>query len=250
MSVLNTSVDRKIRERVRCAISQPFPPTSWDLLAEASGHGNTSATALNEFAERYYAAVRAFIAAVRRSPNDADDLTQHFFESVVLSGRLLLKADPHKGRFRPYLKQAIRNFLVDERRRDARSVTPDVRPDTFEGGWDSIAAEPSAGPDAEMLRAWARSLVAMAVARVETVCESKGQRQHFELFVHRYVKDPDHPPTWREVGKAFGLDEKTARSRAETAARHFRTLLRNLIASDVGSEEDIDRELQSVIAVL
>jgi hypothetical protein len=61
-------------------------------------------------------------------------------------------------------------------------------------------------------------------------------------------KDPDHPPTWREVGGVH-LDEKTARSRAETAARRF-TLLRNLIASDVGSEEDIDRELQSVIAVL
>jgi hypothetical protein len=120
----------------------------------------------------------------------------------------------------------------------------------LEGGWDTIAAESSPGPDAEMLRAWARSLVAMAVARVEIVCAEKGQRQHFELFVHRYVMDPDHPPSWRQVGKAFGLDEKIARSRAETAARHFRTLLRNLIASDLGSEEDIDNELQSVIAVL
>ena len=101
-----------------CAISQPFPLTSWDLLAAASGHGAQSATALNEFAERYYAAVRAFIAAVTRNPDDAEDLTQRFFETVVLSGRLLMRADPHKGRFRSYLKQAIRNFLVDEHRRE------------------------------------------------------------------------------------------------------------------------------------
>jgi len=168
----------------------------------------------------------------------------------VLSGRLLGRADPHKGRFRPYLKQAIRNFLVDEHRRDERSVKPDVRPDALQGGWDTIATESAPGPDADLLRAWARSLVAMAVTRLETLCEEKGQRQHFELFVHRYVRDPDHPPPWREVGKAFELDEKTARSRAETAARHFRALLRNLIASDVGSEEDIDNELQAVIAVL
>ena len=168
----------------------------------------------------------------------------------MLSGRLLGRADPHKGRFRPYLKQAIRNFLVDEHRRDARSVNTDVRPDALEGGWDTIATESSPGPDAELLRAWARSLVAMAVARLETLCEEKGQRQHFELFVHRYMQDPDHPPPWREVGKAFELDEKTARSRAETAARHFRALLRNLIASDVGSGEDIDNELEAVIAVL
>ena len=168
----------------------------------------------------------------------------------MLAGRLLGQADPHKGRFRPYLKQAIRNFLVDEHRRGARSVNPEVRPDSVEGGWDTIATESSPGPDAELLSAWARSLVAIAVARLETLCEEKGQRQHFELFVHRYLRDPDHPPPWREVGRAFELDEKTARSRAETAARHFRAILRNLVASDVGSEEDIDNELQAVIAVL
>jgi hypothetical protein len=110
--------------------------------------------------------------------------------------------------------------------------------------------ESSPGPDAELLRAWARSVVAMAVTRLESLCDEKGQRQHFDLFVHRYVQDPDHPPPWREVGNVFELDEKTARSRAETAARHFRALLRNLIASDVGSEEDIDNELQTIIAVL
>jgi RNA polymerase sigma factor (sigma-70 family) len=206
--------------------------------------------ALNEFADRYYGAVRAFIAALIRDRGDGEDLAQRFFETVVLSGRLLERADPQKGSFRPYLKQAIRNFLVDEHRRDARAVNPDVRPDAVEGGWDSIPAESSPGPDAELLRAWARSLVGMAVARLEALCLEKGQRQHFDLFMHRYVQDPDHPPPWREVGRAFQLDEKTARSRAETAARHFRALLRDLIASDVGSDEDIDHELQAVIAVL
>jgi RNA polymerase sigma factor (sigma-70 family) len=234
-----------------CADKLRFPLTSWDLLAEASAHGDQSTTALNEFAERYYTAVRAFIAAITGDHHrDSEDLTQRFFEMVVLSGHLLRRADPQKGRFRPYLKQAIRNFLVDEHRRDTRSVNPDVRPDALEGGWDTIAIESSPGPDTELLRAWARSLVAIAVERLETVCEEKGQRQHFALFVHRYLQDPDHPPPWREVGKAFELDEKTARSRSETAARHFRVILRNLIASDVGSGEDIDKELQAVIAVL
>jgi hypothetical protein len=57
---------------------------------------------------------------------------------VVLSGRLLGQADPQRGRFRPYLKQAIRNFLVDEHRRDARTVNPGVRPNAQEGGWEAI----------------------------------------------------------------------------------------------------------------
>jgi RNA polymerase sigma factor (sigma-70 family) len=227
-----------------------FPSTKWELLAEASPQGEQSAAALNEFADRYYLAVRAFIAAVARNPVDADDLTQRFFETVVLSGRLLTRVDRGKGSFRPYLKQAIRNFLVDEHRREARSVHPDIRPDGVDDGWSTIVTDSSPAPDAELLRAWARSLVGMAVARLETICRENDQEQHFQLFAQRYLADPDHPPSWRDVGAAFGLDEKIARSRAETAVRHFRVLLRNLVASDMGSEKGIDEELHAVIAVL
>jgi RNA polymerase sigma factor (sigma-70 family) len=240
---------------LRCAQRSPrvhlhFPSTSWDLLADASRRGDRCTTALNEFADRYYTAVRAYIAAITRNPVDADDLTQRFFETIVLSGRLLIHADRERGSFRPYLKQAIRNFLIDERRRQARSVEADVRPDAMQDGWNMLVSDSSPAPDAELLRAWARSLVAIAVARLERVCEANHQEQHFELFVRRYLTDADEVPSWREVGEPFGLAEKIARSRAETAARHFRALLRNLVASDIGSGQTIDEELQALLAVL
>src|SRR6185436_17092073 len=217
-----------------------FPSTRWGLLAEASRAGGESACALSEFSNRYYAAVRAFIAAITREPEEADDLTQRFFETAVLTGRVLVHADRRKGHFRPYLKQTIRNFIVDERRRHARSIHPDVRPDTLDDGWDGVAMACRPGPDAALLRAWAQSLVAMAVVRLEAHCEAHGQREHFQLFARRYLTDPDELPGWRQVGEAFGIDEKTALSRAETAARRFRVLLRDLIASDIGSGHDPD----------
>ncbi len=194
--------------------------------------------------------MRAFIAAITREPEEADDLTQRFFETAVLTGRVLLHADRRKGHFRPYLKQTIRNFIVDERRRHARSIQSDVRPDTLDDGWDGIATAWRPGPDAALLRAWAQSLVAMAVARLEAHCEAHGQREHFQLFARRYLTDPDELPGWRQVGETFGIDEKTARSRAETATRRFRALLRNLIASDIGSGHDTDAELQALIGLL
>jgi RNA polymerase sigma factor (sigma-70 family) len=220
------------------------------LLASALRRGGRADSALDEFADRYYGAVRAFIRAVVRDAGDADDLTQRFFETIVLPGRLLTHADPRKGRFRAYLKQAIRNFLVDERRRQARSIVADVRPDGLDAGWNAVATESVPGPDEELLRAWARSLVAIAVRRLETLCTEKNQTEHFQLFARRYLANPDQPPTWREVGECFGLDEKIARSRAETAARQFRVLLRDLVSTDVGSEADVDSELHAVIALL
>jgi hypothetical protein len=68
----------EIREGVNCA-NQPAIPA--DILGSPCGSpppGRPIGHALNEFAERYYAAVRAFIAAVTRSPADAEDLTQRF----------------------------------------------------------------------------------------------------------------------------------------------------------------------------
>jgi RNA polymerase sigma-70 factor (ECF subfamily) len=227
-----------------------FPSTRWDLLADAARRGNPSPDALNEFSERYYAAVRAFIAAVRHSREDADDLTQRFFETAVLSGRLFAHADPVKGRFRAYLKQAIRNFLVDEHRRRMRTPQDGLRaPDAVVDALSS-AADQSPGPDEEMLKAWARSLIAMAVARLERACAEKQQEEHFALFRRRYMADADRPPSWRDLGQDFGLDEKTARSRADTAVRQFRVILRDLVATDIGAGADIDQELQEVMAIL
>jgi RNA polymerase sigma factor (sigma-70 family) len=227
-----------------------FPSTSWELLTHAARRGDGAAMARSEFAERYYGAVRAYIAAIARGASHADDLTQRFFEAVVLSGTLLARADHEKGRFRQYLKQSIRNFLIGEHRQHSRLTAREVPFDGVTEGWSLVAVDASPSPDDEMMRAWAQSLVAMALSQLERVCEERRQREHFEMFVRRYVDDPDDPPSWSEVGAPFGLDEKTARNRTETAARQFRSLLRQLIATDIGAGDDVDHELQVVLAVL
>jgi hypothetical protein len=131
-----------------------------------------------------------------------------------------------------------------------RAVNADVRPDVAEGGWDAIAAEPSPGPTPRCC-AWARSLVAIAVtSRLETLCGERMSAPALRLVRPRDTcRIPIHPPSWRDVGRRSRSTKD--RSRAETAARHFRALLaQSHIASDLGSEEDIDNELQAVIALL
>jgi DNA-directed RNA polymerase specialized sigma24 family protein len=232
-----------------------FPKTSWTLLGQASTartSGNAAAT--NEFTERYYPAVRAYISAIVHNDTTAEELTQQFFITAVLSGRLLLHADRAKGSFRPYLKQAIRNFLIDERRRLARrkeeSPESSVHPDSLKRGWEDLADVASRGPDTDLLRAWGQSIVRMAIARVEAISIEKGQQVHFQLFTRRFLGGSDELPGWKEVGAAFNLDEKTARSRAEAVVRCFRAVLWDLIATDIGSEKTFEHELRSLIGIL
>jgi RNA polymerase sigma factor (sigma-70 family) len=229
-----------------------FPNTSWSLLARAGSRDDDTAAA--EFAERYFSAVRAFVLAIVRNPDECDDLAQQFFLKVVLTGRLLRQADQTKGRFRAFLKQAIRNFLVDEFRR-RRSIADHasgktVSPDGLDGGWDLVATDPTPDPDRELLKAWGQNLIAMALTRVKTLCKAKGQDEHFELFTRRFLSGSDEFTSWREVGEPFGLDEKTTRSRALIAMERFRNTLRDLIATDMGSTSDVNQEIRELIRIV
>jgi hypothetical protein len=55
---------------------------------------------------------------------------------------------------------------------------------------------------------------------------------------------------WKELGEAYGLDEKAARNRAETVARHFRLVLRDMLTDEVGSEQSADEEIATLLAFL
>ena len=100
------------------------------------------------------------------------------------------------------------------------------------------------------MREWAQSVVRVALGRARAACEQRDQTHHFQLFVGRYMAPTDTVPSWRMLGEACGLDEKTARSRAETAARAFRGAMRDLMASEVGSAEQADDEIHALIALL
>ncbi|MBI3795863.1 MAG: sigma-70 family RNA polymerase sigma factor, partial [Deltaproteobacteria bacterium] len=153
-----------------------FPKTSWTLLAAAQH----KADAREEFVQRYYRPARAYLAAILRDTGQVlesehiEELTQGFFAEVVMTRGLLGKVDRTKGNFRPYLKQALRYYLIDWRRKQA--PTPPVelhpRPDDPEGReWDIPDDAP--GPEAAFHAAWVRSLIEEALHRVQAICEER-----------------------------------------------------------------------------
>jgi DNA-directed RNA polymerase specialized sigma24 family protein len=225
-----------------------FPPTSWTLLADAQASGAPGQPARDELAARYYKPVRAYLMAIVRDVEEADELTQRFFERVVLPGRLYRAADRAKGSFRPFLKQALRNFVIDHRR---VRRPPVVRPDGDTQGWDFVVdGHEPASAEGEYHRAWVRALLEHALAKVREACAGKGQQVHFDLFCARYILATDPVPSWSELGRAYGLDEKAARNRTETVARHFRLVLRQLLVQETGSIDAAHQELADLLESL
>src|SRR5258708_10324827 len=66
--------------------------------------------ALSELCQTYWRPIFAYICRRGYSTEDAEDLTQDFFASL-LQGPLLQRADPECGSFRSLLLKALQDFL-------------------------------------------------------------------------------------------------------------------------------------------
>ncbi len=85
-----------------------FPTTHWSAVL-AAGHPSSpqAEAALAELCRLYWYPLYAFARRLGRTPEDAQDLTQGFFEHL-LSVQLAAKADAGKGKFRSFLFGAFK----------------------------------------------------------------------------------------------------------------------------------------------
>ncbi len=221
-----------------------LPPTSWTMLGVAARDGPDAPAALDAFVQRYYEPVSAYLAALSGTPDRAEDLTQSFFASRILEGSILPRADRTMGSFRCYLKRAVRNFFVDTMRRERRLKRGgNAGALSMESVDDLVDPSEDSEPERTFHSAWVRSLLREALVRVRDACAAHGQASHFEIFAGRFLSEEDPVPSWAALGEAHGLDEKAARGRAETVARRFRRVLRELLRVELGSAQAVDEEL-------
>ncbi len=93
--------------------------TEWAIVLEASSDSAECAQlALETLLKRYIGAVRLYLKGAVRDVDAAADLEQEF--AVRFLGGDFRRADPDKGRFRDYLKRALRNLVNDHYRRRRR----------------------------------------------------------------------------------------------------------------------------------
>jgi len=150
------------------------------------------------------------------------------------------------------LKQALRNHVIDRKRQQKRKkqqpLAAALRPDAWPEGWERLDPLLQQPPDTAFHIAWVQALLDAALTRVRGICEEKGQAEHLALFLGRYLSLLPDPPSWGELGSAYGIGGEDARHRAETAARHFRLVLRELLVAETGSEAAADEELAALLA--
>ena len=231
-----------------------FPTTCWSQVGPGAAEGGDGITdrALERLASRYWRRIRDWLRAELRLDRDAAaELTQDFFVWVIESG-FLKKADPERGRFRAFLKVALRNYARNANRR-ATAARRDGRRQFFsidepiEGAGEPApfdAADPTALRPDELLDArWRRELVQTALQELEQELAATGKSAMFATF-RDYFLDASPDVDYRAVAQRNGITVTDVTNWLSRTKKRFREHLLAIVTDTVRDAAALEEELR------
>lgn len=221
-----------------------FQPTQWSLVLRA---GAASPEALRELCEAYRAPLQAFARRIESDPDRADNVVQGFL-ARILEQKVVGKADPTRGRFRAFLRKALRNYAINVH--DAETAEKRGGRASFdEPDFDALASE-EPGADRLYDRAWARALLDRALARLRDEQRARPDRGAvFEELCER-LEGEDDGATLVESARRLGKTEGAVKLSLFRLRRRYFDLVRAEVAATVAHPEDVDAELGDLRAAL
>ncbi len=229
-----------------------FPTTQWSQVLAAQDptqpdHRDRLDALLRSYWKPAYAYIRL---GWKKSNEDAKDLTQAFFARLLQNGRIAT-IRTEGGRFRSYLKQALRNFLIDaDRAADVRKPIEAV----------GISDVDLAVPEREFDREWLSCLLDASIARLEAELKKESKDAYFNVF-RTYLLEADASgevsvatragdlslPTYGTVARRWNLKESDVRNYLTYCRARLREILKAGIRETVENARDVEDELRSLL---
>jgi RNA polymerase sigma factor (sigma-70 family) len=226
----------------------------WSMvLAAGQARSGQSQEALTELCRIYWYPLYAYLRRNGQSPQDAEDLTQSFFEQLLAHERLE-RVGREKGRFRSFLLASMRNHLCDhwdKARAQKRGGGATIISLDVSEAEKRYAAEPGAPLDPERIfeRRWALTLLDRVLGRLETEFASSGKKEKFDQLHGCLLGDPA-ADTYAQIGERIGMSEGAVKVAVLRLRQRYRELFRIEIAETVGAEDEIEEEMRHVFTVL
>jgi len=236
-----------------------FVTTRWSLiLSVTNGREEQKAhDALAELCRTYWRPVFSFVCRRGYSTQDAQDLTQDFF-MTILKENWLHHADRSRGRFRSLLLKSLQNFLVNAAER--------AHAHKRGGGaefisWDDWMAEApsqlsipiqaldSAPPERIFDLTWATTVVEHAFQRLREECESKGKLWLFQAL-SAHLADERDELSYANLSAELGMAETAVKKQLHNMRQRYRSLLRDEVSQTVEDPADVDDEIRNLCASL
>ena len=215
--------------------SSIFPRTDWAELSKAAAADEVR---LDRLIRLYWEPLKVFLAATFPSLRDqADIMLQDFAEDKLLKEGWLRRADQTRGRFRDFLKTSLRHFVLDRLNR-AEVKNPPISIEELQ----QELPQPDS-PSEEFDLAWARTLLAETLRRMEADCKDPGEDQPrrgyiWEMFRIRLLEpifNDAAQPSYEQLIDQFGLKSPTEASNTLLSAKRiFKAHLSKVIKEYAG----------------
>ncbi len=228
-----------------------FATTQWNLVLTACDTPSpASQAALELLCRTYWPPLYAYLRRHGHSVDQAQDLTQGFFD-FMFRHHTLDYADPQRGWFRHFLLGALKRYLRDEHRlSSALKRGPEFR-------WlpwnDELPTPPPEDPPAHLRSAeecyehrWAITLLGKVLDDLRTECEHRADPKLFEHLKDHICMDDDAVP-YAGLAERLGVSAATLRVTVHRLRQRYREILRSEVARTVGSPAEIDEEIRHLI---
>jgi RNA polymerase sigma-70 factor (ECF subfamily) len=197
--------------------------------------------AQQQLIDRYGGAIRRYLRAALRDPDAADELFQEFALRFVKGS--LRGADPHRGRFRDFVKGVLAHLIADyyKRRRD---ISPPLDPTHPEPAMD---AETIDAVDQEYIKSWRNELMLRAWDALHQIEKTSGQPFYTVLRYRAEHPNVASPLMARELTAQLGkpFTDVAVRQTLHRARQRYSDLLidevNNLL--EVPSADQLEQEL-------
>ena len=227
-----------------------FAATHWSVVLRAGQPESPGAEeALENLCRVYWYPVYAWIRGRGHGAEEAKDLTQDFFVSL-LHRQSLAAVSQDKGRFRTFLIRSIQYFLADahDRKLTARrggGVAP-VELDGLDPE-ARYALEPATNdsPDAAFDRRWCQVLMARTFQRLEEEQKAAGRGEVIALLKEFVGGVPD-AGEYARAAQALGISQNAVAATVRRLRLRCREIILEEVMETVETRAEADAELQAL----
>ncbi|MBL9171294.1 MAG: sigma-70 family RNA polymerase sigma factor [Verrucomicrobiales bacterium] len=231
-----------------------FRTTHWSLVKAAGGKpSEASAKALELLCRSYWFPVYAHIRRRGHGPEEAQDLTQGFFEELLGKNRLE-RADASRGRFRSFLLASANHYLSHEwekqnahkRGRGQKTISLDSleSEDRYE-----LEAAVEASPDLLFDRRWARTILDRVFGVLRAEFDVAGQVKRFDVLKVFLLGERSDLPL-ADAAARLGMSEPAIKSAVHRLRLRFRDVFRAEIAETIDDAAEVDDEMRHLLRAL
>lgn len=177
---------------------------------------------------------------------DAEDATQAFMQEM-LSGELLQRADPSRGRFRTFLLHAWKQYLIDRHRFETREkrggkaselpLTESAIPNRDERIDGQLLVS-----DTEFFTRWADQVVENAMQRLEEEYR-ENDRHHVFQKLREHLTSELHGALYQELGESLSITPAAAKVAMHRLKHRFGATLRDVVAETIDDLNTLEEEI-------